>query len=54
MKAVAEGVEQAEQAQALGRLGCTMAQGFLFARPMPPDDMTVALQLEGLNLVGQW
>jgi diguanylate cyclase (GGDEF)-like protein/PAS domain S-box-containing protein len=53
MQAVAEGVEQAEQAQALVRLGCTMAQGFLFARPMPPDDMTVALQLEGLNLVGQ-
>ena len=30
MQAVAEGVEQAEQARALVRLGCTMAQGFLF------------------------
>ena len=32
---VAEGVDTPEQAQTLERLGCTSAQGFLFARPMP-------------------
>jgi EAL domain-containing protein (putative c-di-GMP-specific phosphodiesterase class I) len=40
---VAEGVEDAEQVLALLRLGCTMVQGYMFARPMPPDEMTSAL-----------
>jgi diguanylate cyclase (GGDEF)-like protein/PAS domain S-box-containing protein len=31
---VAEGIETAEQAAALRRLGCTLLQGFHFARPM--------------------
>ncbi|MDQ1375211.1 MAG: hypothetical protein QOJ09_2549 [Actinomycetota bacterium] len=46
MTAVAEGVEDEEQAAALIRLGCNMAQGYLFARPMPSDAMTSALQGE--------
>ena len=33
MKVVAEGVETAEQAQALRRLHCEQAQGYLFCRP---------------------
>ncbi|MDH4441820.1 MAG: bifunctional diguanylate cyclase/phosphodiesterase, partial [Rhizobium sp.] len=33
---VVEGVETQEDATVLARLGCTMAQGYLFARPMPP------------------
>jgi diguanylate cyclase len=33
---VVEGVETAEDAAVLARLGCTMAQGYFFARPMPP------------------
>ncbi|HEU4657096.1 MAG TPA: EAL domain-containing protein [Capillimicrobium sp.] len=32
---VAEGVEEAAQAQELRRLGCTCGQGFLFSRPLP-------------------
>jgi EAL domain-containing protein (putative c-di-GMP-specific phosphodiesterase class I) len=44
MQVVAEGVEDSTQALALLRLGCTMAQGYVFARPMPPEDMTHSLQ----------
>jgi len=36
---VAEGVETVEQARLLDELGCSMAQGYLFGRPMPPDDL---------------
>ena len=38
IQTVAEGVETAEQARLLGQLGCSMAQGFLFGRPLAPDD----------------
>jgi diguanylate cyclase (GGDEF)-like protein len=34
---IAEGVESAEQREALLALGCPRAQGFFYARPMPPD-----------------
>jgi EAL domain-containing protein (putative c-di-GMP-specific phosphodiesterase class I) len=37
IRVVAEGVETAAQRQALSRLGCTSAQGFLFATPMPVE-----------------
>ena len=36
---VAEGVETARQAGELAELGCELAQGFYFARPMPADDV---------------
>jgi len=36
---VAEGVETELQLRVLGDLGCQVAQGFLFARPMPYDDL---------------
>lgn len=34
---IAEGVEHERQAEALVRLGCRHAQGFLFSRPVPPE-----------------
>jgi diguanylate cyclase (GGDEF)-like protein/PAS domain S-box-containing protein len=43
MHVVAEGVEDSDQVLALRRLGCIMAQGYVFGRPMSPQDMTRAL-----------
>jgi len=40
----AEGVETAEQLAAVQSLGCDRAQGFLFARPLPIDDLTKVLE----------
>jgi diguanylate cyclase (GGDEF)-like protein/PAS domain S-box-containing protein len=37
MATVAEGVETAEQAQFLQSIGCSAAQGFLYARALAPD-----------------
>jgi len=36
---VAEGVETAEQMRLLQEFGCTIAQGYYFARPMPQHDL---------------
>lgn len=38
MSTIAEGVETAHQAELLKGLGCTVAQGFLYAKPMPALD----------------
>ncbi|TMD00896.1 MAG: EAL domain-containing protein, partial [Chloroflexi bacterium] len=40
---VAEGVEHAEQRDQLRRLHCDMAQGYLFARPMPVEAVDALL-----------
>ncbi|MBL7258440.1 putative bifunctional diguanylate cyclase/phosphodiesterase [Paractinoplanes lichenicola] len=39
LSTVAEGIETAEQEAELRRLGCHTGQGFLYARPLPPDDV---------------
>ncbi|MET0209007.1 MAG: EAL domain-containing protein [Burkholderiaceae bacterium] len=39
MRVVAEGIETEEQRQHLLALGCHEGQGWLFARPMPADDL---------------
>ena len=43
---VAEGVEDALQAARLRELDCAQAQGYHFARPMPPGDVTNLLSRE--------
>jgi diguanylate cyclase (GGDEF)-like protein/PAS domain S-box-containing protein len=35
---VAEGVEQRSTITALGKLGCHVAQGYFYCRPLPPED----------------
>jgi len=41
---VAEGVEDPATADALARLGCDSAQGYLWARPMPRDEFLALLR----------
>jgi EAL domain-containing protein (putative c-di-GMP-specific phosphodiesterase class I) len=39
LRVIAEGVENLRQMEVLHRLGCGVMQGFLFSRPIPPDDI---------------
>jgi EAL domain-containing protein (putative c-di-GMP-specific phosphodiesterase class I) len=45
LQTVAEGIETVEQADALRELGCQYAQGYLWSRPLPLDEL--ALWLSG-------
>jgi diguanylate cyclase (GGDEF)-like protein len=47
VEVVAEGVETVGQARHLRSLGCTLAQGFLFARPLSPDAVQELLEEGG-------
>jgi EAL domain-containing protein (putative c-di-GMP-specific phosphodiesterase class I) len=38
LKTIAEGVEDASTAALLRGLGCNQAQGYYWARPMPPEE----------------
>ena len=44
LRVVAEGVENRRQMEVLHRLGCGVMQGYLFSRPMPPDDLEAWLK----------
>ena len=41
--AIAEGIESNGQLESIRELGCDLAQGFLFARPVPPDEVSHVL-----------
>ena len=43
LSVVAEGIERPEQLEELRLLGCSVAQGFHLARPMPAEDLEVFL-----------
>ncbi|WP_203822708.1 putative bifunctional diguanylate cyclase/phosphodiesterase [Paractinoplanes ferrugineus] len=45
IEAVAEGVETADQAYRLHKMGYRLAQGFHFARPMPASDIELLLSI---------
>jgi EAL domain-containing protein (putative c-di-GMP-specific phosphodiesterase class I) len=49
LTSLAEGVETAGQAHWLATAGCDAAQGFYFARPMPPDQL-LPLLINGLTV----
>jgi EAL domain-containing protein (putative c-di-GMP-specific phosphodiesterase class I) len=43
LQSIAEGVETADQLGRLRELGCECAQGFLFSRPVPANDIPTAV-----------
>ncbi|HEY7735505.1 MAG TPA: EAL domain-containing protein [Candidatus Limnocylindrales bacterium] len=43
LRVTGEGVETAEQLDALRTLGCELAQGYLFARPIPAEELALFL-----------
>ena len=45
LRTVAEGIEQDDQAEHLRMLGCDRGQGYLFARPLPADQLSKRLRL---------
>jgi predicted signal transduction protein with EAL and GGDEF domain len=47
LSCVVEGTETAAQLEILYLLGCTMAQGYFFAQPMPADEIPAYLRRVG-------
>jgi len=47
LRIVAEGIEEPEQHVRLRALGCELGQGFLFATPLPADELRARLALPG-------
>jgi diguanylate cyclase (GGDEF)-like protein len=47
LEVVAEGVETQETWDALRRHGCTLAQGYLISKPLPPDELRALLADRG-------
>ncbi len=46
LRTMAEGVEASPQWEQLRRLGCTIGQGHLFGRALPPDEVAAFLELD--------
>lgn len=47
LKTVAEGVETQEDAKILKDLGCSLAQGYYFAKPMPENELVTLIRETG-------
>ena len=54
LRVIAEGVENLRQMEVLHRLGCGVMQGFLFSRPVPPDELERWLQNTVLPRKAPW
>jgi EAL domain-containing protein (putative c-di-GMP-specific phosphodiesterase class I) len=54
LRVIAEGVENLRQMEVLHRLGCGVMQGFLFSRPIPPDELERWLQNTVLPRKAPW
>jgi PAS domain S-box-containing protein len=54
LRVVAEGVETLRQMDVLHRLGCSIMQGFLFSRPLPPADLQRWLEQTVLPRKAPW
>ena len=54
LRVIAEGVENLRQMEVLHRLGCGVMQGFLFSRPIPPDDIERWLEQTVLPRKAPW
>jgi diguanylate cyclase (GGDEF)-like protein/PAS domain S-box-containing protein len=46
LQVVAEGIETSEQVADLREFGCPLGQGYLFARPLPPDELDELLEAD--------
>jgi predicted signal transduction protein with EAL and GGDEF domain/FixJ family two-component response regulator len=54
LRVIAEGVENLRQMDVLHRLGCGLMQGFLFSKPLPPDDLESWLHQTVLPRKAPW
>jgi predicted signal transduction protein with EAL and GGDEF domain/FixJ family two-component response regulator len=54
LRVIAEGVENLRQMEVLHKLGCTVMQGFLFAKALPPDDLETWLKQTVLPRKAPW
>ncbi|UDY37249.1 bifunctional diguanylate cyclase/phosphodiesterase [Dermatobacter hominis] len=52
LKVVAEGVETVRHLETVQELGCDLAQGFLFSRPVPAEEITALLHADFVTANG--
>ena len=46
LQSIAEGIETVEQLDVVRDLGCELGQGYLFSRPVPPEQIPPLLGVE--------